>query len=644
MALAEERKANKLEMEALTTLIYKNACSNTPLRRVRDIREKVRNIKELTLPLERYFDTREQGMVRGLVFGKRWYKLCIDEGYNEEEQKIAFENFCELSGYLTQVTFFTPSLEIQADDEQLREWMPKVRSMEIIGCYAQTELGHGSNVKGLEIEATYDHSSKTFVFNSPTDSATKWWIGGLGLSSNHALIIAQLVINNQKYGPHAFLVPLRDSETHMPFVGVEVGDIGPKIGLHVNDNGFVRFNNYRIAKKYMLARFSKINDQGDYEVLDPNSLKVLYMSVVRARLGLIIDAWMAMSLALTIAIRYSIVRKQFTDPENPETEVKLLDYQIQQYKIFGPLSRLYAFLFTRTNIIDLYLKVESETKKGKSPPMDLLHCITCLYKVFISAKGIEALEMCRRSCGGHGYMMASGIPYLYTEYLPKVTYDGENTVLGLQAIKYLVSLFHKKPPKEFAYLVEPAKVPAGDPSSAQFHQMCFQVIANHRIQKVNKRFNSLRARLSRDKIWADCLQVEGMEALEPVFHVHVHGLFAKTVAELPEGANKAALEHLRRIYVGIEIEKYSGDLLMAGCQGADLDNIKQMLVESFAFTRQNALGLIEAFERHDESLNSILGRSDGDIYNHLLNFARSSNPVNKTKVYPNITEYLRPKL
>ena len=644
MALAEERKANKLDMEALTALIYKYAYSRTPLRRVREIREKVRNIKELTLPLERYFDTRAEGIVRCLVFGQRWRKLCIDESYNEEEQKIAFENFFELSGYLTHVTFFTPSLEIQADDEQLKEWMPKIRTMEIVGCYAQTELGHGSNVKGLELEATYDHATKSFVFNSPTESATKWWIGGLGLSSNHALVIAQLIISKQKYGPHAFLVPLRDSETHVPFLGVEVGDIGPKIGLHVNDNGFLRFNNYRIPKKYMLARFSKINDRGEYEVLDPNSLKILYMSVVRARLGLIIDAWMAMSLALTISIRYSLVRKQFTDPENPNTEVKLIDYQIQQYKIFGPLSRLYAFLFSRTNIIDLYFKIESETKQGKSPRMDLLHCITCIYKVFISDKGTESIELCRRSCGGHGYMMASGIPTLYNEYLPKVTYDGENTVLGLQAIKYLVSLFHQKPPKEFVYLVEPAKVPVGESTSPEFHQMCFEAIANHRILKVTKRFNSLKARFSANKIWADYLQVEGLEVLEPVFQAHVHGLFAKAIAELPPGINRDSLEHLRRIYVGIEIEKFTGDLLLAGCQASDMDNIKQMLVESFAFTRQHALGLIEAFERHDESLNSILGRSDGDIYTHLLNFAKSSNPVNKTKVYPNITDYLRPKL
>ena len=49
-----------------------------------------------------------------------------------------------------------------------------------MGCYAQTELGHGSNVAGIETTATLDSNSDEFVIHSPTVTSTKYWPGGLG--------------------------------------------------------------------------------------------------------------------------------------------------------------------------------------------------------------------------------------------------------------------------------------------------------------------------------------------------------------------------------------------------------------------------------------------------------------------------------
>ncbi len=50
--------------------------------------------------------------------------------------------------------------------------------MQVIGTYAQTELGHGTFVRGLETTATYDIDTQQFVIHSPTLSSTKWWPGG----------------------------------------------------------------------------------------------------------------------------------------------------------------------------------------------------------------------------------------------------------------------------------------------------------------------------------------------------------------------------------------------------------------------------------------------------------------------------------
>lgn len=43
-----------------------------------------------------------------------------------------------------QHAMFIPTLINQTSPEQKAAWLPAAESMAILGCYAQTELGHGS--------------------------------------------------------------------------------------------------------------------------------------------------------------------------------------------------------------------------------------------------------------------------------------------------------------------------------------------------------------------------------------------------------------------------------------------------------------------------------------------------------------------
>lgn len=47
-----------------------------------------------------------------------------------------------------------------------------------------------------------------------------------GRTADHAAVMAQLIINGKKYGPHPFVVPLRDLKTREPLPGRTIGDIG----------------------------------------------------------------------------------------------------------------------------------------------------------------------------------------------------------------------------------------------------------------------------------------------------------------------------------------------------------------------------------------------------------------------------------
>ena len=122
--------------------------------------------------------------------------------------------------------------------QQQIKWAGRAWKNEIIGTYAQTEMGHGTFLRGLETTATYDPKTKEFIMHTPTIRAYKWWPGGLARTANYAVVMAQLITNGKSYGPHQFMVQLRDEETYEPLKGVKVHELMfPLINCLANLNG-----------------------------------------------------------------------------------------------------------------------------------------------------------------------------------------------------------------------------------------------------------------------------------------------------------------------------------------------------------------------------------------------------------------------
>ena len=123
-------------------------------------------------------------------------------------------------------SMFTPTIFAQASDEQQKEWLPLALNYRLLGTYAQTELGHGSFVRGMETTATYDASTDSFILDTPTLTATKWWPGNLGRNTTHCVLMARLITEGVDQGVHAFFLPLRDPATYKLLPGRITGDIG----------------------------------------------------------------------------------------------------------------------------------------------------------------------------------------------------------------------------------------------------------------------------------------------------------------------------------------------------------------------------------------------------------------------------------
>jgi len=223
--LAAERSGSNVEVAKLTDLLHTRA----NIERNERI-EKIISAQPVFDKTELLSMGRVDRVQRSLARGKELKRLAKQHNWSKEEYKIASTLAGEPTVYGLHDSMFLVTLREQGTPEQHKIFLEKAERNEIIGCYAQTELGHGSNVRGLETQATWSPEDKTFIINSPTLTASKWWIGSLGRTANHAVVMAQLYIGGKNYGPHPFVVQIRDLKTHEPLENVYVGDIGPKFG------------------------------------------------------------------------------------------------------------------------------------------------------------------------------------------------------------------------------------------------------------------------------------------------------------------------------------------------------------------------------------------------------------------------------
>lgn len=119
---------------------------------------------------------------------------------------------------------------------------------------------------GLETTATLDLATDEFVVHTPTIKATKFWPGSLGVQANYAIVFARCISLEQDYGVQPFIVQIRDVDSHEPLKGIEVGDMGQKLGYGSIDNGYLSFDRVRIPRKNLLSRFIKITKKGEFEM------------------------------------------------------------------------------------------------------------------------------------------------------------------------------------------------------------------------------------------------------------------------------------------------------------------------------------------------------------------------------------------
>ena len=313
------------------------------------------------------------------------------------------------------------------------------------GCFALTELGHGSNASGIQTRAVYDHASRSFVLHTPDGLAAKFWIGAAGKTANMAVVMAKLVIGGKDYGLHAFLVPIRDYETHQSLEGVILGDCGPKVGLDGVDNGFILFQHYRVPYDALLDKFSQITTEGNFKsaIKNPNKrFATMLTSLIRGRAGVYMGASAALRKGLTVAIRFSAVRKQFGLSDG--VEVPILDYQMHRFRLMPHLANFFAVqLASEQFALDLKSARQTFRTDPEHVSKEEIHAMASAGKVLSSMYGMAGLQECREACGGLGYSAFSALGGIRAGLDVATTWEGANHVLIQQSAKFVMKGFQR---------------------------------------------------------------------------------------------------------------------------------------------------------------------------------------------------------
>ncbi|SHL81280.1 acyl-CoA dehydrogenase family protein [Flavobacterium saccharophilum] len=500
------------------------------------------------------------------------------------------------------------SVQSLGTEKHYAKYLKDIGSLKIPGCFAMTETHHGSNVKGLETTATYNHNEQTFTINTPYKNAQKEYIGNAAVHGQMATVFAKLIIDDHDYGVNAFVVPLRDTNGNT-LNGITIGDCGHKMGLNGVDNGTISFDNVVIPKENMLDRFASVNEKGEFESPIPSDNRRFFTmlgTLVGGRIGIPRSALAAAKSGLTIAIRYSDQRRQF-GPEGG-SEVPILNYRMHQRRLIPPLAKTYAVHFALQYLTKRFLnKTEDE--------MQEIEALAAGMKSYSTWSTRDILQECREACGGKGYLSENRIDDLKNDTEIYTTFEGDNTVLMQLVAKNRLSEFRKAFGEMGSlgiinYVYENAKVAITEKNPIatrrtddehllddQFHLQAFihreKTILASAAQRIKKLVDNGLEPYDAFNV----VQHQMIDVAQAYLERVVLEQFQAAIKTVEDEKSKAVLTKLNQLYALSQLEKNKGWYLEDGyMEAVKTKAIRKMVNQLCWDIRPDAVALVNAFD------------------------------------------------
>eukprot|EP00929_Paragymnodinium_shiwhaense_P121053 TRINITY_DN93170_c0_g1_i1.p1 TRINITY_DN93170_c0_g1~~TRINITY_DN93170_c0_g1_i1.p1 ORF type:complete len:697 (-),score=185.83 TRINITY_DN93170_c0_g1_i1:363-2453(-) len=546
-------------------------------------------------------------------------------------------------------SMFLTFIKTNASEEQQKEWLGRATQGQFFGAYAQTELGHGSNVRGLETTAVFDKEADEFVIHSPTLTSLKWWPTGM-YACTHAAVFANLIIDGKNYGFHGFMVQLRDDQGHM-MPGVEVGEMGPKINNDNTNIGYARFTQVRIPRWNMFAKYQQVSRDGTYTAPPRQLSKFRYISMMQIRMFIVGWSFRDLARAATIAVRYSCVRRQgFKDTtiEDPLGkgigENFIIDYKVQQYRVFKSMSLAYCFYWNALYVLAYLNRIQATVASGTDAERDAaaaelpeLHATLSGLKVWSTLYAHTQIEDCRKACGGQGYLRSSGICDIMTDFAEPATVEGEQVIMSFQVARFLIKAVADADAGRplvgsVTYLKEK---PLGKLTLTSYDGATETLVgllrdrANRYARKLAAAFAASKAKGHGFDASLNSSAVLAYKAAEcHSMYIFVRNNFEALKENVTDESVMKVLTRMLDLVLLTQVRENAGDWLNA-LDEAQLELVEARIDALLGELRPDCVSLVDAFNFPDDALESTLGRYDGNVYEAIYDEARKS-PLNKT--------------
>lgn len=351
-----------------------------------------------------------------------------------------FENLMYIDGSLTvkfgvQFGLFGGSIEKLGTKKHHDHYLKAIGEAKLLGCFAMTETGHGSNVRGIKTTATYNKEEDNITIHTPGKNDNKEYIGN-ALHGTMASVFAQLIVEGKNHGVHAILVPLRDSDNR-PMPGVRIEDNGYKLGLNGVDNGKIWFDQVKVPRENLLNKYGDITADGVYYSDIKNANKRFFTmlgTLVGGRICVAKGALGGAKMALSIAVKYALQRRQFNDSLKIQEDL-IMDYPVHQLRLTPAIAKSYVYHIALDSLMKIYSD-DSITDKRK------IETQVAGLKAIITWFANRTIQECREACGGKGYLLENRIADLKCDVDIFTTFEGDNTVLLQLAAKGIMSDFN----------------------------------------------------------------------------------------------------------------------------------------------------------------------------------------------------------